>query len=61
MQISAELERKAAPSQGGCLGSELRGHLLVMGNWGQAPGQASSASLQAICLQQGSEHPNTRG
>lgn len=61
MQISSELERKAVPSQGGYLEGEL-GDIywwMVMGNWGQTPGQVSSASLQAICLQQGTGHPST--
>lgn len=35
MQISAELERKAVPSQGGYLQSELGGHLFTAGcSWG---------------------------
>lgn len=52
MQISTELERKAEPSQGGHLESELRGHLLLDGHGelrpnpraGQPPSNPSASS-----------------
>lgn len=61
MQISTKMERKAEPSQGGYLESELRGHLLVDGHGELGPNpRAGHFSLPPAHLPP-ARHPNTPG